>query len=406
MRAFFLVSLACSLPAIDPFDLVEWEELKLKPNGNFVYAEDRLIFHPRARLTTGYDSNSPQTAESHDEGFLGIAVGGTITWLPLEDQRFQVEGIIEGGKMDRLEPGQLPALASIVWEDQGEPWLQRAEGKIRRNDSPPLVQTGRQIYRNDWEFSYDGTLSGDYLSIGGGPLITRQQFLADALDFEGPQRDSETLSGQLHLGWQRAEVSAVEATVSGGYLRYDESFTDSNGAYPNGLFMRGRGSWLIPVGERTSLQVAAGAVQWKFTDPWGGDSSRSDASVLLPEGGLTLHWDWEEDSFVESHVTQTVLTGVDANVATVIDGGIFGRLAILHTQGLDAEIGMTRVTASSGNAGQEPERRWGYRAGVGAELYYAKGWLWRLGLNYSDSRARISEPFTRTISMLQVTVAY
>ena len=406
MRLLTLWLCAATASAVDPFDLVEWEDLKLRPDANLVYLEDRLVIHPRARLTAGYDSNSTQRADAHDEGVLGVAVGATLIWLPIEDQRLQAEGIIEAAKSDRYEAGELPLLASLAWDDLGEPWVQHAEGRIRRNDGPSLVQTGRQVYRNEWNFIYDGTLGGEAFSLGGGPFANRLQFLHDDLTFEGDHRDQEQYGGLLHWGWERGQVSLVEISASAAALRYDQSFTDGQGPYPDGNFVRSQAAWTLPVGERTKLLVGAGASHWNFSDPWNGQDNRSDANVLVLEGAINLHWDWEEDSYVEAHLNRDALPGVNANLDVAEDAGLFGRLAIMHSWGLDGEIGMTRVTASSAAPDEAIERRWGYRAGVGAELYYDKGWLWRAGLNYSDSRARIAESFVRTVAMIQVTVAY
>lgn len=406
MRVLTLWCCTVAASAVDPFDLVEWEDLKLRPDANLVYLEDRLVVHPRARLTTGYDTNSTQRANPHDEGFIGVALGATAVWLPIEDQRFQAEGIIEAAKSDRYQAGDLPLLASFAWDDQGEPWIQHAEGRVRRNDAPSLVQTGRQIYRNEWNFSYDGTLDGDAMSVGGGPFASRIQFLDDGLEFDGNERDQEQYGGLLHWGWQRSLESQVDANVSAGVQRYDDSFTDGAGPYPNGRFVRGQAAWLLPVGDRTSLRVTGGATHWTFSDPWNGDTDRDDQDSVVVEGGLNLHWDWEEDSFVEAHLTRDAVPGVNANLAVAEDAGIFGRLAILQSWGVDGELGMTRVTESSAPLGEEVERRWGYRAGVGAELYFDNGWLWRAAVNYSDSRARVAESFTRTLAMIQVTIAY
>jgi hypothetical protein len=358
------------------------------------------VVHPRARLTAGYDSNTTQSSANDESGFLGLALGSTAVWLPLEDQRFTVEGVIEGDTVRRVHRDGLAGLGSLAWEDQGEPVYQEAKLHWLRNDSPSLVVTGRQIQRDEYTASYDGTLVGDGLSFGGGPLVFRQRFLADGLDFVGDTRDATTWGGQVHAGWQRAEQSLVEANLSAGRLRYDAR----DGSYPDGTFTRLRLSWSLPVGERTVLRLAGGGASWQFATTWDDAPTRDDQQVLAPEGEIGLHWDYEEDSFVDLHLARTTERGVDSNLAAVDDVGIFGRLAILHTRGIDAELGWTRVTASSGIDG--PERRWGYRAGTGAELYYSAGWLWRLSVNYTDSRARIAEPFARTISALQVTVAY
>lgn len=397
-----LVALVGTVAAVEPFDIVEWEELKLRPNANFVYDEDRLIFHPQARLTTGYDSNFAQKPDAEGQAYLAVAMGMTSSWLPYEDQRFTAVGIVEGSVPSNMTPGGLPLLGSLLWEDQGEPWFQRGEVRIWRNDSPSLVQTGRQVFRQALTWSYDGTYVSDFMSFGGGPLVKREQYLEDSREFTGTELDNEQFGAQLHWGWQRAETSSVEATVSANAIQFD----DHEQLYPDGRVARGKGIWTFPIGDQTTLTTALGAANWNFTAPWAHSELRDDAHELIPEANLGFHWDWEEDSFVEGHASQDSIQGVNANVDTVIDVGAFGRLAILHTRGVDLELGWTRVTASSGPAGQEPERRWGYRAASGVELYYAKGWLWRLAINYTDSRARYADPYTRTISLLQVTVAY
>ena len=365
-----------------------------------MFADDTLVVHPRARLTTGYDSNTTQSSANDEDGFVGLALGSTAVWLPIEDQRFTLEGVIEGDSTSRVRRDGIAGLGTFAWEDQGEPFYQEMKLRWLRNDSPSLVVTGRQIQRDEYTASYDGTLVGDGLSVGVGPQVFRQRFLADGIDFTGETRDATTWGGQLHAGWQRAAQSLVEANLSAGRLRYDER----DGAYPDGTFGRLRLSWSLPVGERTALRLAGGGSSWQFASAWNDDPTRDDDQVLAPEGDLGLRWDYEEDSFVDLHAARTTERGVESNLAAVDDIGIFGRLAILRTRGIDAELGWTRVTASSGNDGVE--RRWGYRAGAGAELYYSAGWLWRVSVNYTDSRARIAEPYARTISALQVTVAY
>ncbi len=401
-RWILLLGCAIVAPSVEPFDIVEWEDLKLRPDANLVFADDRLIFHPRARLTTGYDSNTTQTEQSHDRGFLGLAVGTTAVWLPIEDHRLSFEGVIEGNTLDTPRRGGLAGLGSFAWEDQGEPFTQELRGNWVRNDSPSLVQTGRQIQRDEFLLRYDGTVVRDTASYGGGPLITRQRFLADGIDFSGDTRDASTWGGVVHAGWQRAARSFVTANANAGRVRYDER----DGDYPDGTWGRLLVGWTLPIGDRTDVRLSGGGSSWRFSDSWAHDPDRDDRTLMQPEGEVGLRWEYEEDSFVDAHYNRTTDRGVNSNVATIEDTGIFGRLAIMHTRGIDGELGFVRVTASSAASNQPLERRWGYRAGAGAELYYSAGWLWRVAVNYSDSRARIAESFSRTISMIQVTVAY
>ena len=396
--------LGCALvaQAVEPFDIVQWEDLKLRPDANLVFADDRLIFHPRARISTGYDSNTSQSEQSQDSGFLGLAVGSTAVWLPIEDHRLSIEAVIEGDALDTPRRDGVAGFGSFAWEDQGEPFTQELRGNWLRNDSPSLTQTGRQIRRDEFLIRYDGTLIRDDASYGGGPLATRQRFLADGLDFSGETRDASTWGGHLHAGWQRTARSVVTIHASSGRLRYDER----DGDYPDGTWNRCLVGWILPLGERTDLRLSGGGSSWRFQDSWAHDPARDDRTEVQLEGELGLRWDYEEDSFVDAHYSRTTERGVNSNLAAIEDAGVFGRLAILRTRGIDAELGMIRATASSAAPGQPIERRWGYRAGAGAELYYSAGWLWRVAVNYSDSRARIAESFTRTISMIQVTVAY
>ena len=46
---------AAGLPAAvtDPFDLAAWDETQLRPDANLVFWDDRLVVHPKARLTGG-----------------------------------------------------------------------------------------------------------------------------------------------------------------------------------------------------------------------------------------------------------------------------------------------------------------------------------------------------------------
>lgn len=399
--ALLCASAGLSAAASDPFDLAAWDETQLRPDANLVYLNDRLVLHPKARLTGGFDTNSSQTAKAQENAFIGVAGGAELWIMAVEDQRLQLEALSESPIDDYNGLRSWPWLLRARWELHGDGTGHTAQFLSRRQDSPPLVQTGRQVDRVENEGSYSGWLAGERLGVGLSANWTGVHFLEAAPEFALTERDSDLVRVGIDGNWQRAEISQIELGLSLGELRYRRTTP-----YQDGRFARVGAAWKLPLGDRTWVRLAGGATAWRFAAPWNDDANRDDRRVLAGEGGLELRWDHAEGSFLTAHANASSLPGVMANEDRVYDAGVFGRLAVLQSWGVDAELGGTRVEASSGDAATGPERRTGWRAGTGVELYLVTGWLIRLAVNYTDSRAAIAEPFTRTIVMGQATVIW
>lgn len=400
--AFALLAAAgLSAAANDPFDLAAWDETQLRPDANLVFWDDRLVIHPKARLTGGYDSNETQSDDASDSGFLGVAGGAEAWLLPVDDQRLQLEALTETPLDGTPGLERWPWLLRGRWERQSDGNGQSVQALSQRQDSPPLPQTGRQVDRVDNDGNAGAWWSGGRFGVGLSLGWGGQRFLEDAPEFAAGERDSQTVQIGLDASWQRAETSLVELTLGAGTVRYAEP-----GPYQDGRFGRVAAAWKLPLGDHSWARVAGGAAVWRFDQPWGGDASRDDGTVLAPEGGIELRWERGETTFVTAHALATSMPGVGANEDRVYDAGIFGRMAIDESWGVDAELGGTRVVASSEDPLDGADSRVGWRAGLGGELYLVTGWLNRLAVNYTDSRGGLADPFTRTIVMLQTTVIW
>lgn len=385
----------------DPFDLSAWDETQLRPDANLVFWNDRLVFHPKARLTGGYDSNQGQTADAKDSGLIGLAGGTELWFLPVDDQRLQLEALAETPLDKVSDIHAWPWLLRGRWERLADDNGHNLQVLSRRQDSPALPQTGHQVDRVNNDGTGGAWLSGDRFGVGLSAGWSAERFLADAHEFTLGERDSQTLRVGLDAGWQRAEISRVELNLSAGIVSYSNP-----GPYQDGRFGRVSAAWKLPLGDNSWARVAVGLSAWRFKQPWGGDPTRDDRSVLAPEGGIELRWEWVKESFVVIHANSTSLPGVGANEDRIHDAGVFGRLAMYQSWGMDVELGGTRVVASSEDAVTGQDDRIGWRAGVGAELYLVTGWLTRVAVNYTDSRGGLSEPFARTIVMAQTTIIW
>lgn len=351
----------------------------------------------------GYDSNGSETETSNPDRYLGLTAGVDALWSPVTGNQFSFRGLGDvaiGRTLQSRE--QSLGEGRARWRQTNIVTWQDAEFKAHRHDMPVLPETGHQARRHDLTGHYLAGWQGARWDAKGGVVWQGRQHF-DGRFYEPEQRDSDQVTGQVEAGWRTGTRSHVAGNFEAGELRYRHS-----DQYPDGKLARALGSWRFGTGERSTLDVRAGAVAWRFASPWNSNASDDEGTRYLePEAAADFEWRWIDDDHnrLLAGVAWSHLPAVEANLARALTANALIRTRAWRTGVIFAGGGWTRTINLDPTTTADPAHN-GWSAMLGSDLFLSRGFVLRAGALFLANRGGVANDYNRVLINTQVTFIY
>ena len=382
--------------------LAKLQKWFLLPAANLKADEDRVEFHPKALITTGWGRQQDEGVPADQGASSGVIAGGEVRWTPTEGHLLSVEGL--GGLAysaldDQLDPlrGRLRA----TWRRNGPRLINELEGVIAY-DAVDLVQAGLPYLRVQQRLEDRIALIGDRTALMVQPSLERERFMEPGPYFPvGDERDSWRLglegTAQRDFGSRLQGRLRIEAFR----LVYDDQAT-----YQDGFAVRSGATVEFQPTDHTVVQAGFGIMSWRFSDNWSKLEASDDRAVVHVEGLLSGAWKWRDTGRLALTAARQGMPGLGSNVA-VADRLVleFGH-PLPQRWALYAEGGPLRVRNVGRAQGEEPEQRLEWLGEAGTEYWLRQGWMFRTYVRGAVSNARYVQDFTRAGAGLQILVVY
>lgn len=399
------ISVACPAVEEDMPSLTLISSWLLLPAVNLHSSDEQFQFHPQAFLSFSGSSIAEEgLPKSQRVGFGGV-VGGEVRWSPVSDHMITVHALGGAGVVaETQDVSPLRGMAEGAWVYSGPLVTNRLEG-MANYDTHFLVQAGLHYLAARQQFQDRLSIEGAKSTITFRPWIFHERFLEPGPFFLPGQRDSLTCGTDVGVAHALGSRFRMLGSLKGQSITYDDPQP-----YIDGGSVTGAAGLSLNPTDHVEARLEVGLSAWRFDDNWNRDPAADDRQALLPEGELSVTWNWREYGRdlgrLELFLRRSSMPALGSNVALVDDLGLHFKHPLPQRWFVVFDGGILRITNLGNNQGDVPEQRTEWHAEFGMEYLLRRGVVFRPFVRASISRARYQNDFDDYSAGLQVIAVF